>query len=56
MHVIAAEPQFYSILVEQGSLQILLQLLSHENADIVGAVCNLLQVKFSEKNFSIKFF
>uniref|UniRef100_A0A915LKU6 Beta-catenin-like protein 1 n=1 Tax=Meloidogyne javanica TaxID=6303 RepID=A0A915LKU6_MELJA len=43
MHVIAAEPQFYSILVEQGSLQILLQLLSHENADIVGAVCNLLQ-------------
>ncbi|KAL3084364.1 hypothetical protein niasHT_035190 [Heterodera trifolii] len=43
MHVIAAEPQFYDVLVEQGSVQLLLQLLSHENTDIIAAVCNLLQ-------------
>jgi hypothetical protein len=46
MHVIAAEPQFYYILVEHGIIQILLQLLAHENTDIIAAVCNLLQVLF----------
>jgi len=49
MHVIAAEPEYYYVMVEQNTVQMLLQLLAHENADIVSAVCNLLQVFLSNK-------
>jgi beta-catenin-like protein 1 len=44
MHVITTKPQFYHILVEHGTVQTLLQLVGHDNADIIAAVCNLLQV------------
>lgn len=40
---IAAEPQLYSVAVQMGIIQTIIQLLAHENTDIVGAVCNLLQ-------------
>jgi len=43
MHVIAAQPDLYHVLVEFGSIPTLLQLLSHENCDIVAAVLNLIQ-------------
>lgn len=46
MHVIAAQSNLYEVFVEQGSVQLLLQLLAHENTDIVSAVCHLLQVFF----------
>lgn len=52
MHVIAAQPDLYEVFVIQGTVQLLLQLLAHENTDIVSAVCNLLQVK----NFFLKFY
>ncbi|CAJ0955018.1 unnamed protein product, partial [Mesorhabditis belari] len=43
MHVIATNPEFYGLLVELGAIQIFVQLLAHENGDIVGATLNLLQ-------------
>lgn len=43
MHVVAAELQFYHVLVDHGTVQTLLQLLAHENTDIIAAVCNLVQ-------------
>lgn len=43
MHVIAAQPDLYSVFVKLGGIRMLIQLLAHENTDIVAAVCNLLQ-------------
>ncbi|VDM98064.1 unnamed protein product [Thelazia callipaeda] len=43
MHAIATEPSLYSLLVDLGACKPLLQLLTHENSDIVAAVINLLQ-------------
>ena len=44
LHIVATQPDLYEVLVEQGIVQILTQLLTHENTDIVAAVCNLIQV------------
>lgn len=46
MHGVAAQPDLYEVLVKHDVIQTLLQLLAHENTDIVSAVCNLLQVIF----------
>ncbi|KAI1729644.1 catenin-beta-like, arm-motif containing nuclear domain-containing protein [Ditylenchus destructor] len=43
MHVVAAQPDLYGVLVEAGVVPTLLQLLAHENTDIVTTICNLLQ-------------
>lgn len=43
MHGIAASPSLYGKLVELGIVQLLIQLLSHENNDIVASVLHLLQ-------------
>ncbi|VDO36362.1 unnamed protein product [Onchocerca flexuosa] len=43
MHALATQPDLYQLLVDHGATAILLQLLAHENSDIVAAVINLLQ-------------
>ncbi|VDN32619.1 unnamed protein product [Gongylonema pulchrum] len=43
MHALATQPELYGLLVDLGATITLLQLLAHENSDIVGAVINLLQ-------------
>ncbi|KAI6241435.1 DUF1716 domain-containing protein [Aphelenchoides fujianensis] len=43
MHALTAQVELYPALVKFGTVQLLLQLLAHENADIVAVVCNLLQ-------------
>lgn len=43
MHAIAAQLELYPAFVQMGALQLILQLLGHENNDIVAVVCNLLQ-------------
>lgn len=43
MHAVAANPSLYGKMVDMGVVQTLIQLLAHENTDIVGAVCHLLQ-------------
>ncbi len=45
MHAIATQPDLYEVLVENNVISSLLQLLSHENTDIVAAVIGLLQVR-----------
>lgn len=45
MHVIATQPDLYELLVEHGAVESILQLLVHENTDIIAAVVNLLQVR-----------
>lgn len=47
MHAIATQPDLYELLVENNAIGSLLQLLSHENTDIVAAVIDLLQVLYS---------
>ena len=46
LHVLATVPEFYSSLIELGTIQSVLALLSHENTDITIAVVDLLQVSF----------
>lgn len=46
MHALATQPDLYELLVDLGATATLLQLLSHENSDVVAAVINLLQVLF----------
>uniref|UniRef100_A0A0R3RZL6 Beta-catenin-like protein 1 n=1 Tax=Elaeophora elaphi TaxID=1147741 RepID=A0A0R3RZL6_9BILA len=43
MHALATQPDLYELLVDHGAAATLLQLLAHENSDIVAAVINLLQ-------------
>ncbi|KHN88155.1 Beta-catenin-like protein 1 [Toxocara canis] len=43
MHVLAAQPELYDLLVDLGAASTLLQLLAHENSDIIAATVNLLQ-------------
>lgn len=43
MHAIATQPDLYPVIVEFGMVNILMQLLGHENTDIVAAIINLLQ-------------
>ncbi|KAK0423234.1 hypothetical protein QR680_008041 [Steinernema hermaphroditum] len=43
MHCIATQPDLYGIVVETGAISTLMQLLAHENTDIIGAVLSLLQ-------------
>ncbi|CAG9536204.1 unnamed protein product [Cercopithifilaria johnstoni] len=43
MHALATQPDLYELLVDHGATATLLQLLAHENSDIVAAVINLLQ-------------
>uniref|UniRef100_A0A915CXN4 Beta-catenin-like protein 1 n=1 Tax=Ditylenchus dipsaci TaxID=166011 RepID=A0A915CXN4_9BILA len=43
----AIQPDLYPLVVENGVIQILLQLLSHENTDIVATVLNLIQTSKS---------
>ncbi|VDM08731.1 unnamed protein product [Wuchereria bancrofti] len=43
MHALATQPDLYELLVDHGATTTLLQLLAHENSDVVGAVINLLQ-------------
>uniref|UniRef100_A0A914XS68 Beta-catenin-like protein 1 n=1 Tax=Plectus sambesii TaxID=2011161 RepID=A0A914XS68_9BILA len=43
MHMIATQPDLYELLVQHGAVESILQLLVHENTDIVAAVVNLLQ-------------
>ena len=43
LHILAANPDLYYILVEMGCVQTLLGLVSHENSDIILAVVDLLQ-------------
>ncbi|VDK79509.1 unnamed protein product [Litomosoides sigmodontis] len=43
MHALATQPDLYELLVDHGATTTLLQLLAHENSDIVAAVINLLQ-------------
>ena len=47
--------ELYPALVKNGTIQLFLQLLGHENMDIVAATCNLLQVRAqtSSQNFFI---
>lgn len=44
MHALATQPDLYELLIDHGATATLLQLLAHENSDIVAAVINLLQV------------
>ncbi|KAE9550831.1 hypothetical protein FO519_005959 [Halicephalobus sp. NKZ332] len=43
MNAVATQPSLYHKLVELDFVQTLIQLLAHENTDIVAAVCHLLQ-------------
>jgi beta-catenin-like protein 1 len=43
MHAVAAQLELYPVLVKLGTVQLFLQLLGHENMDIVAVTCNLLQ-------------
>ncbi|KAI6202943.1 DUF1716 domain-containing protein [Aphelenchoides besseyi] len=43
MYALTAQVELYPLLVKFGTVQLVLQLLSHENADIVAVICNLLQ-------------
>lgn len=44
MHAVAAQLELYPTLASLGAVQLILQLLGHENNDIVAVTCNLLQV------------
>lgn len=44
MHAIAAQTELYPVLVRIGTLKLILDLLGHENMDIVAVTSNLLQV------------
>lgn len=44
MHALATQPDLYELLVDLGATITLLQLLAHENSDVIAAVINLLQV------------
>ena len=46
MHALATQPELYSVFVEAGGPLTIMQLLAHQNSDIVGATAHLLQVKF----------
>jgi beta-catenin-like protein 1 len=43
MNAVATTPSLYGKMVEMGISQIIINLLAHENTDILGAVCHLLQ-------------
>ncbi|CAB3407769.1 unnamed protein product [Caenorhabditis bovis] len=43
MHSLATQPDLYSVFVEANGVELLLQLLGHENTDIICATLNLLQ-------------
>lgn len=43
MHVLATQPDLYGLLVDLHAESTLLQLLAHENSDIIAAAVNLLQ-------------
>lgn len=43
LHIIAANPDLYQLMVELGAVPSLLELLSHENTDIAVGVVDLLQ-------------
>jgi len=43
MNAVATQPSLYHKLVELDFVQTIIQLLAHENTDIVSAVCHLLQ-------------
>uniref|UniRef100_F1L3Q7 Beta-catenin-like protein 1 n=1 Tax=Ascaris suum TaxID=6253 RepID=F1L3Q7_ASCSU len=43
MHILATQPELYDILVDLNAASTLLQLLAHENSDIIAATVNLLQ-------------
>lgn len=47
MHALATQPDLYELLVDHGATATLLQLLAHENSDVVAAVINLLQVSLN---------
>lgn len=44
MHVLATQPDLYGVLVDLNAVTTLLQLMGHENSDIIAATANLLQV------------
>lgn len=46
MHILATQPDLCKFAVESGLAVTLLQLLAHENSDIISATINLLQVGF----------
>ncbi|EJD76371.1 DUF1716 domain-containing protein, variant [Loa loa] len=43
MHALATQPDLYELLIDIGATTTLLQLLAHENSDVVAAVIDLLQ-------------
>uniref|UniRef100_A0A0N5ASZ8 Beta-catenin-like protein 1 n=1 Tax=Syphacia muris TaxID=451379 RepID=A0A0N5ASZ8_9BILA len=43
MHMVATQPDLYGVLVDLGAVTTLLQLMGHENPDIIAATANLLQ-------------
>ncbi|CAI5437481.1 unnamed protein product [Caenorhabditis angaria] len=43
MHTLATQPDLYGVFVSANGVEILLQLLGHENSDIICATLNLLQ-------------
>ncbi|VDD95329.1 unnamed protein product [Enterobius vermicularis] len=43
MHVLATQPDLYGVLVDLNAVTTLLQLMGHENSDIIAATANLLQ-------------
>lgn len=45
LHAVATVPDLYPVLVLNGAVKSLLDLLSHENTDIAVAVVDLLQVR-----------
>lgn len=45
LHAVATVPDLYPVLVHNGAVKSLLNLLSHENTDIAVAVVDLLQVR-----------
>lgn len=47
LHAVATVPDLYPVLVQNGAVKSLLDLLSHENTDIAVAVVDLLQVRYT---------
>ncbi|TKR95884.1 hypothetical protein L596_009994 [Steinernema carpocapsae] len=52
MHCITIQPDLYGIVVEVGAVSSLIQLLAHENTDIISAVLNLIQELTDENTIS----
>ena len=44
--MLATRPDFYKLLIDGGLVELLFQLLVHENTDIVASVLHLLHVRF----------